>query len=141
MEEAKLSRGLAVCRNLIVAGHSGLFITRMRLDAQGRKAKPAKGLWLSHLVGRDILGPNQLRLMGRHMADFISTNEQAVVLLEGVDYLVLENGLEEVLKLIHQICDEAVEHGAVFVISLDPGLFGERELVRLRRAVDSSNRC
>ncbi len=133
IEEEKLERGAEMFQTTITEGRVGLCITRASLDLKDQAIKPKKCLRLSHLIGENQLRPGRLGVLMNIIDNFIDDNDQFVILLEGVDYLVLENKLDKILKLIYMISDKVVERDGVLIISMNPMLFDERDYARLQR--------
>lgn len=136
VEEQGAEGGIAIFLDLLKEGRIGLCIARRRISFE--EIQPRTSIRLSHILGRDRHRPDQLALLRRTSLEFLASNESAAIFLEGIDYLVLENELSDVLKFLHILSDAAVEANALLIISLDPCLFQERELALLRRALDST---
>ena len=133
IEEEKLERGAEMFQSVIIKGQAGLCITRTPLDFKDQAIKPKRYFRLSHLIGENQLRPDQLGFLRNIINNFIDDNDHFVIFLEGVDYLVLENKLDKILKLIYMISDKVVERDGVLIISMNSMLFDERDYARLQR--------
>ncbi|MEW5937344.1 MAG: DUF835 domain-containing protein [Candidatus Thermoplasmatota archaeon] len=136
VEEHGLEKGLALFLDALSRGCHGLCITRKPVSFT--EPCPRQSLRLSHMIGGNNLRPDRLKILGRTVLDLFAEKENIAVFLEGIDYLALENDLSAVLRLLHLLADSAIEANALLIVSIDPELFQEREMVLLRRALDSS---
>ncbi|MCK4717748.1 MAG: DUF835 domain-containing protein, partial [Thermoplasmata archaeon] len=62
--------------------------------------------------------------------------EEGVILLDGLEYLIVENGFDTVLKFIKKITDIASMDEATFLVMVDPSSISEDELSVLRKEFD-----
>jgi len=59
--------------------------------------------------------------------------ERKVVAIDGIEYLISENGFDLVLQFIRRMVDAVAESSAIFVVYLSPYTIGERELHLIER--------
>jgi archaellum biogenesis ATPase FlaH len=64
---------------------------------------------------------------------FISVGQNAVVLVDGFEYLIAHNDFSSVLALLHDLNEIVALHDAILLIPMDPSSFNEREFALIRR--------
>jgi hypothetical protein len=136
--ERAVSKAYGAFKKLVSEGRRGLVITRTHpsrvqqvhgLDCPimwiAKSAKPTGG----------ILSLEPTRLMKIHgtISDFIKANPGAVVLLDGIEYLVTENGFATVMKAIQLTNEEVAMSGAFLLVPIDPRTFETQQLGLLER--------
>lgn len=108
----------------------GLLITR-RIPPRVRAANklpPVDALWLSQKEEEDVLYPTQLHKLVYLISEAVSSQKDPVILLDGLEYLVVHNKFERVLKQLYIIREVLSRHGGILLIPLDPEAFSEKEL-------------
>jgi len=100
------------------------------LEPLGSKVTP---VWLSSVDSPMSVGPRELYRLESMALDSIR-NRGADVVLEGVEYLFLENGEVGTLRFIGKLHDEAVIHGSGFYVVVSDA-FSERQIAMLRRTL------
>lgn len=117
----------------LTADSEGLFITRIYPSKLEERLKP-KGLqliWLSHAPGKDRCHPSSLQSLARVMFNTLEKNGS--VLLDGLEYLVIHNGFNEMLIFLEQINEFAMQKKGIVLIPINPMAFDLRELALLER--------
>lgn len=94
-------------------------------------------LWLSYEKTEDSIDPSNLEKLEFLVHEFISAHEGAVVLLDGVEYLVLQNSFGNTLKFLQSLNDQIILKKATLIIPLDPTSLDKKELSLLEREVES----
>jgi archaellum biogenesis ATPase FlaH len=74
--------------------------------------------------------PEKVALAIEH---FISVGENAVVLLDGFEYLIAHNDFSSVLALLHDLNEIVALHDGILLVPMDPTAFQEREFAMIRR--------
>ncbi|MBN1678310.1 MAG: DUF835 domain-containing protein [Candidatus Thermoplasmatota archaeon] len=116
--------GLAISRQ-----HPGLI-----RDKYGLEKTPI--YWLATRAGEGVMAPTNLGIMTNTIVQFIRENDNGIVLLDGIEYLVVNNDFAKVLRSIDQINDHIVQSHAVMVIPVDPRAFDPKELALLERNME-----
>jgi two-component system cell cycle response regulator len=65
--------------------------------------------------------------------EFIDRSEQAVLLLDGLEYLISNNSFNPVLRFIRRLIDKISETNSILLISVSPKAINEQELKLLER--------
>ncbi|ASJ07628.1 hypothetical protein A3L08_02850 [Thermococcus pacificus] len=88
-------------------------------------------LWLSKVEGENSIDPRRLPAILHHL---ISTaDENTAVIIDGVEYLILENGFENVLKFLTALKDHLLLKGALLIVVVSPEALDSRQFSHLRR--------
>ncbi len=87
-------------------------------------------VWLSNVSSPMSVGPRELYRLESMALDNIR-NRGTDVVLEGVEYMFLENGDVGTLRFIGKLHDEAVIHGSGFYVVVSDA-FSERQIAMLK---------
>ena len=127
--------------SLIKKGNPGLCISTTFPDVLKKKHSLANAdvLWLTDISASDykILNPCRLEFeIIRVYASFVKNNKDAVIVLDGFEYMVVENGFEKVFKFLKKINDLASVNSATLFIPIAPSSIKENQLIKLKREFD-----
>ncbi|MDW5562535.1 MAG: DUF835 domain-containing protein [Methanomassiliicoccus sp.] len=116
-------------------GSRGLLITNLHPQQVTERYGPVKApvMWLSGQPGQDRLDPAALTIIQHTMVDFLQKGSNSVLLLDGLDYLISENQLDKVLKLIYAVRDAVVVSGSKFIVPIDPLAIDAKDLAFIER--------
>jgi hypothetical protein len=90
-----------------------------------KSTKPAGGVM--------SLEPTRLMKIHTTISDFIKANPGAVVLLDGLEYLVTENGFGPVMKTIQLTNEEVAMSGSYLLVPIDPRTLDSQQMGYLER--------
>lgn len=129
-------QGFEIFKDLVTHGAQGLCITRRSPKAvmqdYGLERTPI--LWLSRVATeKNSVRPSPPEKVALAVEHFISLGENAVVLLDGFEYLVAHNDFSSVLALLHDLNEIVALHDAILLIPIDPSTFQDREFALVRR--------
>ena len=65
--------------------------------------------------------------------EFIDKSNEAVLLLDGLEYLISNNSFNPVLRFIRRLIDKISESNSILLISVSPKAINEQELKLLER--------
>ncbi|OGS45011.1 MAG: hypothetical protein A3K76_01580 [Euryarchaeota archaeon RBG_13_57_23] len=140
-------RAYAAFKRLLAEGHRGLVITRSHPNrVQQLHGVDCPIMWIAKASkptgGIISLEPTRLMKIHGTISDFIKTNAGAVVLLDGLEYLVTENGFGAVMKAIQLTNEEVAMSGSFLIVPIDPRTFETTQLGLLERefSLPSENR-
>lgn len=138
LREKKHDVALDYLTNLMESGYSGLYITRRHPDhvARRRGRDGMKMIWLSTTLGRDYVDPHNLGSLSSIITSFIDKGGKTAILLDGLEYLMINNDFPRVLKFIEHINEIVMQKHALFLVSIDSRAFDSRELALLERNAD-----
>ncbi len=136
--EEKPEKAYALFTSALQSGVAGLCLTREFPDKLGKKygLEGATVLWLSTLSDPRAIRPNDLEKISLQLSDFFA-RQTGIGLIDGIEYLVSNNGFQTVVKLVQHLRDISAKSGAVLLLSLNPETLSANELGLLRKEVDS----
>jgi hypothetical protein len=135
-EDADPQFAFEIFRDYTIRGSFGLLVTR---DYPEKVAKRhnlinVNVLWLSQIEEHERgIDPTNLPRLTYTVSQFIRQVPQSFVLLAGLEYLVVHNGFERVLKHLHMINDQVMTHNSRFLVVVDPKTVEPKELSLLER--------
>ena len=117
----------------------GLCVTR-QFPEKVREAfelKDTRILWLSHTPGKDHHNPTSIGTLATVISSFIERYKRCVVLIDGLEYLVINNGFQQVLRFAEHINEQVMQSRSTVLIPISPNAFSEKELALLERNVEA----
>ena len=135
IKEEKAELAFDIFKDFVQHDAPGLCITRMHLD----KVRETFGLvktpilWLSKTPGENNLSPTDLGMLRHTILEYIDKSEESIVLLDGVEYLITNNGFPLVMKYLDDINESVMMSISGLIISVDPRILEEKELALLER--------
>jgi uncharacterized repeat protein (TIGR01451 family) len=132
-ENPSISYG--IFSELIDEGHNGLCITRTfpsRVKAN-YYFEGVSILWLSRTRDKDSILPTNLSGVLSHVKDFMEQNENPVILLDGLEYLMVHSDFQKVLKLVHGLNELSAIYDARLLIPLNPLTMDIDKIALLKR--------
>jgi hypothetical protein len=138
VEEDKPDLCYKILVDMLAKGLPGLCVTRLypNILIQRYDLDNCTIVWLSNAGKDDTIRPRDLERLSFMLEQFLS-NEQGVVLIDGIEYLITNNDFVTVLRLIQSIRDQVAVNKAIMVISLNPSTLGSQELNLLEREMDA----
>jgi chromosomal replication initiator protein DnaA len=122
-------------------GYRGLIITRMnpkRLRDEF-KVEP-EILWLTDKESsQEKTVPPSLEMIIHVIQEFMATEGQGMILLDGLQYLASNTSFEAVLRFLRSLIDEVSESDDILAISLSPDTLKPQELSILEREMEVLN--
>jgi len=138
IEELKPEISYGLLSTLAGSDAAGLVITRQFPDrVRAERGLPnLRILWLSHTPGDSSINPTALDTISKTIQNFIEHHKgEGVILVDGMEYLVVNNGFAPVLSFIQQVNDIVKEGKAIVLLPLSRGVLEDKQLARLERAV------
>ncbi len=134
--EAKRSdKAYEVFLDALREGREGLVISREHPDIVRQKYSLAKTpiVWLTSHPGSERVDPTNLSILQHTVNEFLKRSKEAVILLDGVEYLILNNRMEKVLQVVLTLKDEVAINEGILLLPVDPETFETRALALLER--------
>lgn len=118
-----------VFSDLVKHDSFGLCITRSPPDhiRESHKLNATPILWLSEEKTEYTVPPTDLHGLLASIKDFLHRTERAVVILDGLEYLVTVNGFKPFLRLIVRLNDLIVRGNGILIIPALTGGLTERQ--------------
>lgn len=140
VREPKAERIFELFTDLLAAGARGLCITRIHPDDL-RSRYPLEGsgfVWLSSTPGKKgkgmaVVPPTGLVDIASAIAEFCAQRGNAAVLLEGVEYMIGQNGFSSFLRFLQKVNEKVVLNNSYLLISANPAAMKEQEYKLLAR--------
>lgn len=123
---------------LTQSGLPGLVITRQYPDRVRReRGVTSRVLWLSHTPGEDFHNPTAIGALAKLISNFVDENHgEAVVLLDGLEYLAVNNGFLQTLMFVEHVNEFVMQRASIILIPVSPDALEEKELALLERNVE-----
>ncbi|WP_319508290.1 DUF835 domain-containing protein [uncultured Methanolobus sp.] len=122
---------------LVRSGKPGLCITRQNPDKvrnmYGIAKTPIVWLTKNKINGQQSIDSTELFKIYPTIADFVNKIDDGVVLMDGLEYLILDNDFLSVIKLIEQTNDTIMASSSRMVLQVDPNVLEKKEFHLLKR--------
>lgn len=144
VEEGRPKLSLDLFSHEVKEGMPCLLVSRMypkvlisTLDGKTRKVmESVPNIWLSSQMEEDSINPTDIGILVDRVVRFIEDNEQSVVLLDGIEYLSVNNDFQKVMKAVSRINETVMQFKSIMIIPLEPRAFESNELALLERDVE-----
>jgi hypothetical protein len=133
-QDKKADRALGLYNLLKSKNKEVLVVTRLHPDRLNEDFHiPSSSVfWLSSSAGPRNINPQNIGILTDTLIRAYEKGEAAVI-LEGVEYLMLQNDFSKVLRLMSYLYESvAVNHG-MLIITLDPEAFNTKEFALLTK--------
>ncbi|MEM3852380.1 MAG: DUF835 domain-containing protein [Methanomassiliicoccales archaeon] len=102
-------------------------------SARGVALEDDNIIWLTTLVGRRCVNPTHLSSIMASVSRFMETTSDGFLLVDGIEYLITNNGFEQVLKFINRLQDMIASGRIRVVLTLDPRTVDEQSVALIER--------
>jgi PAS domain S-box-containing protein len=140
-EEEQPGESVAFFRDLVEHGSQGLCISRQRAEKfkSIHHLDKTPHIWLTRNKAQDenCIGPDELTKLRKTLENFIEKAEQGILLFDGLEYLIAQNGFDTVLKFTNSLNDAIMLHNSLAIWVLDSQALDTRELHILRKETRS----
>ena len=140
--EEKADISYRILEDFVSKGAPALCLTTVypsKLKKMYKKLADATVIWLSESSGGGVETMSASRLdfeVTRTMTRFMRDNKGGIVLLDGFEYLILENDFEKVRKFIKKINDFASMNEATFIVTVNKDSFPKEVITTLSKDFD-----
>ncbi len=140
--EEKADISYRILEDFVSKGAPALCLTTAypsKLKKMYKKLADATVIWLSESSGGGVETMSASRLdfeVTRTMTRFMRDNKGGIVLLDGFEYLILENDFEKVRKFIKKINDFASMNEATFIVTVNKESFPKEVITTLSKDFD-----
>jgi PAS domain S-box-containing protein len=90
-------------------------------------------LWLSTIETEYSVDPKDLAKMNHMINEFLKIATNAMVLLEGIEYLIIQNNFEKVVKAMHSLNDYITMSNSRLLVPVNPKTLDLKELSILEK--------
>jgi hypothetical protein len=136
LKDDDLHDAFEIFKDYTIRGSFGLLITRDYPEKVIKKYNLPKTsvIWLSQIEEHEMsIDPSNLPRLTHVVSQFIHETPLSFVFMVGLEYLMVHNGFEKVLKHLHMINDQVMTHNSRFLVSIDPKTLDPREMSLLER--------
>ncbi len=118
----------------------GLCISRSYPQKMIRQHKVTKGtfVWMTtNTVGYDrCVNPTNISMLHMAVMEFMRKVDRGIITLEGVEYLISNNGFDPILRLLHALNDKITVSNHILFVTLDEHTLPPREMRILEKDFD-----
>jgi hypothetical protein len=140
VENKSVTRALSILYDLVSNGSKGMCILRTYPGFfQDSLGDNLSAYWLTKHEGGGrvddnypIYSPSEMAKIVTETKKFMSEGPNRIVLLEGIEYLIVQNDLNGVLKFLQSLIDQTVVTKSVLLLAIYPQAIDERALSNLR---------
>mgnify|MGYP005835652179 CR=1 FL=1 len=138
VKEQKAQLSFEIFTDQVTHNIQGLCITRQypAVVRQEWGLEETPIIWLSNQLGKVYVNPANIGILGDTVIRFIEKSDDSVVMIDGVEFLIVNNGFDKVLKMIHRITEVVMEYKSRLIISVDPRALDTREMALLERNME-----
>ncbi len=125
---------LKIFEQILDKNYSGLCITRTNPNnfELGKKFDNIEFYWLSSMKSSKCLSPGDLPSIFARIRKFLNDHEKAVVFMDGIDTLIINNDFGKVLKFIQGTKDAISEKRGILILSINMDALGDRQCAMLK---------
>jgi len=132
---------LKLFSKMVKTGFTGLAISRAHPShiRSEYDIKDVPIIWLTQVKGKSNIAPTNITQLSIAVKGFAGNDVEGVILLEGLEYLIIQNGFEVVLRFVQTMADIVMISKCRLIISFDAQTLGEVELHQLERELNVMN--
>jgi len=136
VKEKKPELSYRLFEALVAQKIPGVCITRQYPERVRRERglPEVRIIWLSHTPGEDFHNPTAIGTLAKVIQKFIEDNNgEGVVLLDGLEYLIINNGFLQTLMFVEHVNEFVMQRRAILLLPVSPDTLEEKELALLER--------
>jgi hypothetical protein len=136
VKEKKPELSFRLFEMLLAQKIPSLCITRQYPDRVRRERglTDVRIIWLSHTPGEDYHNPTAIGTLAKVIQKFIEDNNgEGAVLLDGLEYLIINNGFLQTLMFVEHVNEFVMQRRAIIILPVSPDTLEEKELALLER--------
>ncbi|AIF70347.1 hypothetical protein PAP_09865 [Palaeococcus pacificus DY20341] len=120
----------------ILKKRPGLIVSRrppyIIRETFGLKETPV--LWITKVDGENTIHPTRLEYLMQILVDFMKKeNIPKAILLDGLEYLILENGFDPMFKVLTKLKDYAIINNTIILVPVIKHAYNEKEFALIAR--------
>lgn len=135
VKERKPGKAWTHFAHLLDDGHEGMYVTRQHPNHVDRNhgSGRLRVVWLSTTLGRDYVDPHNLGALTNIINAFTETPRQSAILLDGLEYLMINNDAHRIIKFIEYLHDIVMQKQCILLLSVDDRAFETKEMAFIER--------
>ncbi|MEA1984151.1 MAG: DUF835 domain-containing protein [Euryarchaeota archaeon] len=136
-DDKEFNAGYDLFSKYMKAGYPGLCITRQNpqhiKNTYGLHKTPFVWLTRNKIPDQPSINPSELFKINPTIKHFVDNADRGIILIDGMEYLILENDLTSVLKLMEQNNDIIMASSSRLFLQIDPISMGQKEFHLAKR--------
>jgi CheY-like chemotaxis protein len=138
VRETKPHKSFEIFVDQVTHNMQGLCVTRQHPTVIRKEWELEKTpiIWLSNQLGKVYVNPTNIGILSDTVIRFVEKSSDSVVLIDGIEFLIVNNDFEKVLRMIHHITEAVMEYKSRLIISVDPRTLSTREIALLERNME-----
>lgn len=138
VKELKPERSFEMFVDQVTHNIQGLCITREHPQTIRKKwgLEQTPIIWLSNQLGKVYVNPTNIGILSDTIIRFIEKSGDCVVMIDGIEFLIVNNDFEKVLRMVHHVAEATMEYKSRLIISVDPRTLDTREMALLERNME-----
>jgi hypothetical protein len=140
IRDVDATRLYTIYNNIVENLDDGLCISRSYPHKMINQHRVTKGnfVWMTtNTVGYDrCVNPTNISMLHMAIMDFLRVTPRGIISLEGVEYLISNNGFDPILRLLHALNDKITVSDSVLLVTLDENTLPAREMRILEKDFD-----
>ena len=139
VKERKPAVSLKLFEKAVGMGLPGLCITRQHPNRvkETIDLPNTKMIWLSQTPGKGNHNPTDIGALATLISSFIEKHKKSISLIDGIEYLVINNGFQQVLKFTELINEQVMQSESLILIPISQNTLSDKEMALLERNVES----
>lgn len=136
IEERRPRQSIVLCEKYLAEGANLMIVSRdpPQKLIEGTSIAPKKAIWITNLPGKDHLDPTAIGILMGEIKKFVEESlRRAVILVDGLEFLISVNTYDRMLQFVNQLRDIAVTSGSILIMPFDMRTLSEREQALLER--------
>jgi hypothetical protein len=138
VKETKPHKSFEIFVDQVTHNIQGLCVTRQHptilRKEWGLEKTPI--IWLSNQLGKVYVNPSNIGILNDTIIRFVEKSGDGVILIDCVEFLIVNNDFDKVLRMIHHITEAVMENRSWLIVSIDPRTLETRELALLERNME-----
>jgi hypothetical protein len=136
MKEEKPEKSFQLFRGFLQEGVNGLCISQCDpqklYNSYGIHAKDI--VTLCNSAGENNINPRDLSKLLNRINEFIHENSNSVILIDGLEYLIVKNGLKKVLEILNTL-NSKINKDSMFILPIRPKALGKNDFDQLEKSI------
>lgn len=134
MDETQ-QQGYEIFKDIVTHGFKGVCFTRDFPQKIQKKFdfENTPIYWLSTMKSDNAFSPNGMPKIYNKLDDFMKKNDNAAILLNGIEYLIIHNNFNSVLKFIQVIHELVAITNSILLLPIDPETFDKQNIKLIQR--------
>jgi len=138
VKETKPNKSFEIFVDQVTHNIQGLCVTRQHptniRKEWGLEKTPI--IWLSNQLGKVYVNPSNIGILSDTIIRFVEKSGDGVILIDGIEFLIVNNDFDKVLRMIHHVTEAVMENRSRLIVSVDPRTLETRELALLERNME-----